>query len=109
MVGGEGGRGAAQAQLTEMVQRLYAEVRALLDSLEPKAVGWEAKVREPTRCGLVKAVCRTDEHAPYEWVEERWKGHYEQRGSALLEMSESVASEICIHFSTERAQRRRRK
>jgi len=74
-------------RLTETVQKSYAEVRALLDGLEPTGPGtWEAKVRDVKRCGLVKAVCQAD--GSFEWVEERWKGHYEQRGGALLELAD---------------------
>ena len=73
--------GGLPEQLTETVQKSYAEVCALLDGLDPKGPGsWEAKVCDSKRCGLVKAVCAAD--GSFEWVEARWKAHYEQRGGA---------------------------
>ena len=79
--------GGLPEHLTETVQKSYAEVRALLDGLDPQGPGsWEAKVRDSKRCGLVKAVCAAD--GSFEWVEARWKAHYEQRGGALLELAD---------------------
>jgi len=77
-------------QLSEAVQKSYQEVRSLLDSLPPKAQGWEAKVRDGKSCGLLKAVCEAD--GSFEWVEPKWKAAYEARGRALLGLSEEELS-----------------
>ena len=66
------------------------QVRSLLDSLPPKAQGWEAKVRDGKSCGLVKAVCEAD--GSFEWVEPKWKAAYEARGRSLLGLSEEELS-----------------
>ena len=73
-------------RLKEVVQRSYGEVRALLDALDPKGP-WEAKVRDPERCGLVKAVCTAD--GSFEWVEPHWEDPYKRRGRALLGLGKS--------------------
>ena len=74
--------------MRDTVKRSYVEVRALLDTLEPKgADSWESKVQEPKRCGLVKAICKLD--GSFEWVEPRWKPLYEQRGRTLLSLGEA--------------------
>ena len=62
------------------------QVRALLDGLSPASQGWEAKVRDAKRFGLVKAVCKED--GSFEWVAPKWKAAYEVRGRALLGMSD---------------------
>ena len=59
-------------ELKDSLQKSYAEVRSALDALEPKSMGWEAKVRDTRRCGLVKAVCAAK--GSYEWVEPKWAG-----------------------------------
>jgi hypothetical protein len=71
----------------EALQRSYGEVRALLDSLEPKSEGWVANVRLERRCGLQKAV--HTESGSFEWVATEWKAAYEKHGSALLGRSEA--------------------
>jgi len=76
---------SAPPELATIVQQSYGQVRALLDSLEPKNQTWEAKLRDPKRCGLVKAVCTKEEGQPYEWVAPQWKSEFEQKGRSLLE------------------------
>ena len=77
----------------ETVERRQEQVRALLDGLEPRAVGsWEAKVRDPNRCGLVKAVCQSE--GSFEWVEPRWNDAYTQRGRAVLGMGVEELEEL---------------
>jgi hypothetical protein len=73
------------------VQRSYAEVRGLLDALEPTGEGWEAKVRDGRRCGLVKAV--HGESGSFEWVSGEWKAAYERAGPRLLGRSEEELQE----------------
>ena len=81
-------------EVREVVQRSYTEVRALLDSLPPASQGWEAKVRDPKRCGLVKAVCEED--GTFEWVAPKWAELYQARGRTLLGLSEDELKEIDV-------------
>ena len=62
------------------------QVCALLDGSPPASQGWEDKVRDERRCGLVKAVCKED--GSFEWVAPNWKDAYAVRGRALLGMSD---------------------
>ena len=72
-------------QVQEAVQKSYEEVRKLIGALEPKAMGWEEKVRDTKLCGLQKAIHKAS--GSVEWVEPKWKREYERQGAAMLGMS----------------------
>jgi len=69
-------------QVQQTVQQSYAEVRRLLESLEPTGQPWDAKVRDPKRCGLRPAVHRAS--GDFDWVASDKVAAYEQNGRALL-------------------------
>ena len=86
----DGGPDEMSPEVKQAVKKSYGEVLALLDAVEPKSEGKDPrdkKLRDPKRCGLVKAVCTREEAKPVEWVEEKWAGLFEERGQSLLGMS----------------------
>ena len=70
------------------------EVRLLLDQFEPTKEGWEDKVRNQRRCGLVKAVHK--ESGSFEWVEAKWKDAYEKHGPELLGRSNTELDKYVV-------------
>ena len=86
----------------ETVKRSYAEVKALLQKLEPTDESWEQKVTNEKSCGLVKAICQTD--GSFEWVAPVWQQLYEQKGRYLLGLSKEEKEKLLKAAPSPRAE-----
>ncbi|KAL1526048.1 hypothetical protein AB1Y20_020869 [Prymnesium parvum] len=67
----------------ETVQDGYAAVTELLDRMA-KGVSWEEQIRDPKKCGLVRAVHPVD---GVEWVAAKYQLLYELKGRAIIGMA----------------------
>ncbi|KAL1498657.1 hypothetical protein AB1Y20_013970 [Prymnesium parvum] len=70
-------------EYVEAVQDGYAAVTELLHRLT-KGVSWEEQIRDPKKCGLVRAVHPVD---GVEWVAAKYQLLYELKGRAIIGMA----------------------
>jgi len=90
-------RNALPTEYVEAIQTGYSAVTDLLDRLQ-KGKSWEQQLNDPFKCGLVKAVHRTD---GIEWVKAEYRVLYELKGRAIL--GKPVAELSTLRSSAERA------